>query len=103
MILQKCVGCDYHFKWRTLYKGLMIGYKPIQCHRCGTKHKVTFSTRLRVACLTTVPLILLAYFMVPEVFIMSVPFSLISISLVITAIFLTLLTPLVARYNSCDS
>lgn len=42
MNLQKCDVCNAQFKWGTIYKSLMIGYKSIQCNECGAKLKIIF-------------------------------------------------------------
>ncbi|MFD2751511.1 TIGR04104 family putative zinc finger protein [Virgibacillus siamensis] len=103
MILQKCVGCDYQMRWRTIYKSLMLGYRPIQCHKCGMKQKVTSATRIRVGLLSVVPtFILIWYFFGWQINTLQLPIILIIAIPLITAALLTLFMPFMARYIAYD-
>lgn len=98
MHIQKCDKCNTQFKWGTVYKSLMCGYKPILCNECGTNHKIIFTSRIKVSLLSIVPLIILGYLMLSFHFFS--PIILLIIIMVVFAVLLTLLDPFVAKYNS---
>ncbi|ALC85554.1 hypothetical protein AM499_06770 [Bacillus sp. FJAT-22090] len=65
MSIQKCDSCNTNFKWKIIYLSLLNGYKPIQCIKCSTEHKLTFTSRLIVVGLTILPMFIFAYFLTP--------------------------------------
>lgn len=97
MNLQRCDVCNTQFKWGTIYKSLMLGYKPLQCSKCSTKLKITFSSRLIVAFLTVTPIGLLGNFMT---YFLPLPISFIITSMIILAICMSFLDPFLVKYSS---
>lgn len=58
-MMQKCLNCQEKLKYSQVFRTVINGYKPLECERCGEKHKVTFSSRLRVTLIVIVlPLLL---------------------------------------------
>lgn len=57
MFIQRCKNCLYQFKWSTIIKSILGGYKPIECGNCKTKHYTRFSNRIIIAVLITLPLL----------------------------------------------
>ncbi|WP_375220389.1 TIGR04104 family putative zinc finger protein [Psychrobacillus sp. PGGUH221] len=93
MSLQKCDSCNTNFKWKVIYLSLIKGYKPIQCSKCSTEHKITFTSRLIVVGLTILPMLIFAYFLSPFN-----DFTTIMIS-IIMAIIGSLFTPFLVKYE----
>lgn len=71
--MQNCIQCAQPFSWLQIYKSFWgwIGYQPILCEKCGTKHKLKFSSRFVFAGLTTLPMIL--YILFHMNFLVSIP------------------------------
>ncbi|MGE8082036.1 TIGR04104 family putative zinc finger protein [Peribacillus loiseleuriae] len=55
MNLQKCDKCNTQFKWSKIYKSSFLAYR-LQCSQCGTKHKITFLSRIIISLLIGLPL-----------------------------------------------
>ena len=59
--MQKCQKCSKQFTWKNIIKSkwFLVGYKPIECDSCHTKHYVSTTTRWIYSILTIgVPLLL---------------------------------------------
>lgn len=61
MSLPKCEQCRKSFKWKQTFSSLAFAYKPIVCCRCVTEHQITLPSRVLMACLTTIPIVILTY------------------------------------------
>lgn len=57
MFIQRCKNCLKQFKWSTIIKSILGGYKPIECDNCKTKHYIRFSNRIIIAVLIPLPLL----------------------------------------------
>ena len=57
MGLQKCRECKNKIKWSQIYKSLSLSYRPIVCSHCGTKHKITFASRILTGLIISIPLL----------------------------------------------
>lgn len=91
--MQKCHKCSNQFKWKTIIKSIWLGYTPIVCDSCDTKHYVNFTTRLILAISISIPLI-------TRVFIFNSFFE--NYVLLIYPIWITIficITPFFARYH----
>lgn len=59
--MQECQKCSKQFTWKYIIKSkwFLVGYKPIECDSCNTKHYVNSTTRWIYSILTIgVPLLL---------------------------------------------
>ncbi|QHI71748.1 TIGR04104 family putative zinc finger protein [Aminipila terrae] len=61
MLIQKCKKCSKDFKWQTILKALWMGYKPVECEYCKSKHYIYFISRLLVAISIAFPVMLQTY------------------------------------------
>ncbi|WP_084543982.1 TIGR04104 family putative zinc finger protein [Paenisporosarcina indica] len=59
MGIQKCCECKKRFKWSQILKSLILSYRPISCNHCGTKYKITYSSRYLPALLIFLPILVL--------------------------------------------
>lgn len=59
--IQKCEICGNQFTWREVGRTTTagLGYQPLICKKCGTKHEVTMMTRIIVALLVPIFLFIL--------------------------------------------
>lgn len=63
--MQKCENCNEQFSWSKIYKSFMWGYKPIDCDKCGTEHRITIFGRFTFVFLTIVPMLFFTNFLSP--------------------------------------
>jgi CXXC-20-CXXC protein len=99
MRIQKCKNCDNQFKWKVVYLSLLLGYKPITCTKCGSNHKIIFSSRITIGLLTALPTIASMNFFI---FNLAIPFLLYLIIVLIGIALITLVFPYIARYYSIN-
>jgi len=96
MSLPKCNKCGVQMKWGQLIKSLWLEYKPVNCEKCNTEHKISFSSRSLVSFFLIVPMVfcgitLLNYFHLNI-------FATIIIMILIS-IFFSLFLPYMVKYN----
>ncbi|WP_091480962.1 TIGR04104 family putative zinc finger protein [Gracilibacillus orientalis] len=93
-ILQKCSKCNRHFRWAEIYNSFVWSYKPIECNKCGTEHRITISGRFTCVFLIIVPMLIFTNFLSPfENFFVTLA---IGLSLLIIG---SLLTPFFVTYR----
>ncbi|WP_353051568.1 TIGR04104 family putative zinc finger protein [Peribacillus frigoritolerans] len=90
--IQKCETCGYQFTWREVQKAIRWTYKPLVCRKCGTKHKVTMQTRLLLALLSGVIVLILI--------VSKVPFYLGTALVIILPLTVILFFPYFAKYKA---
>ncbi|WP_405196579.1 TIGR04104 family putative zinc finger protein [Virgibacillus necropolis] len=93
--LQKCDSCNTSFKYSEIFQAIWLGYKPIQCEKCSSIHKITIPSRFIVVCLTILPMLIFGFSLSP-------PFSNFFLTLMIMLIIPfvgSLLTPFLVRYK----
>ncbi|UCZ55049.1 hypothetical protein LGQ02_10125 [Bacillus shivajii] len=100
MSLPICNKCGVQMKWKKIIKSLWLGYKPINCEKCNTKHEITFSSRSLVAFLTVFPIIssslILANYFHLNIFVTII----IAISI---SIFFSLFLPYMVKYKESSN
>ncbi|MFZ3579491.1 hypothetical protein [Virgibacillus sp. DJP39] len=72
----------------------MWGYKPIKCHNCGSRYKITFPSRIIIAALSVLPIILISSLSLS-------PFNNILLTIlfgIVIAVFFTLFIPYLVKY-----
>ncbi|WP_096154899.1 MULTISPECIES: TIGR04104 family putative zinc finger protein [Bacillus] len=62
MSFQHCVDCKEPVTFKTKFKSVFFGYKPITCPKCGTVHEVDERYRFLFSLYTVVIPIMLVYF-----------------------------------------
>ncbi|MDX5474317.1 MAG: hypothetical protein LPK00_02165 [Bacillaceae bacterium] len=62
MSFQQCVDCKEPVTFKTKFKSVFFGYKPITCPKCGTQHEVDEKYRFVFSLYTVVIPIMLVYF-----------------------------------------
>lgn len=57
-MIQKCEKCSCQFSKKKIIKSIFfgLGYQPIECDNCRTKHYVDFTTRVFIALGIGIPL-----------------------------------------------
>ncbi|MCP3026434.1 TIGR04104 family putative zinc finger protein [Halobacillus sp. A5] len=97
--MQKCKYCNSQFNWTEIFISLNLGYKAINCNKCGTEHKVAISSRIFPSIFLVVPICMLGYLINVKAFI-TVNYALI-IMIVYSAIFILLL-PFFVEYKPVE-
>ena len=93
MNLQKCDNCNAQFKWSEIYNSLFVGYRPIQCSQCGTKHKIASSTLL-VSFLLVFPWLIFNLFLSNFTVFFRIVID------IIIVVFISLILPFFVKYTS---
>ncbi|MEK3797856.1 TIGR04104 family putative zinc finger protein [Peribacillus sp. FSL H8-0477] len=94
--MQKCIQCQTPFKWSTVYKSLWFAYSPIHCNNCGTKHTITFTSRIiATIMLVVLPLLWMNYSFNEMAFDATISFS-----VLVLLILVSLFSPFLVHYNS---
>ncbi|OMC89020.1 TIGR04104 family putative zinc finger protein [Viridibacillus sp. FSL H7-0596] len=97
MRLQKCDKCNTQFKWSIIFKSLFLAHRPIQCNQCGTEHRIIFFSRVILSFLSVIPLWIFGFIISTQLSLsISYTFSI----MIIYGVFLFLLLPYFAKYNS---
>ncbi len=96
MGLQKCDTCGNRFNWSTIYKSLLIAYRPIKCSQCDTEHRIIFFSRSIVPLLIILPMNIFVVFISPPLD-LTIPSTLL-ISILFTIPF-SLITPYLIKYH----
>ena len=94
MNLQKCDKCNAQFKWTEIYRSLWLVYRPIRCNKCGTKHKIVFSSRILLSFLSVVPMVVFDLFVSKFTIFFTIMINIIFIVL------LSLFLPFFVKYTS---
>ncbi|WP_163100699.1 TIGR04104 family putative zinc finger protein [Peribacillus alkalitolerans] len=95
--MQKCENCNTQFSWYKIFKSNVWSYKPIECDRCGSEHKITFLGRVTFVSLTIIPMMIFINFLSPFNNIIVSFFIGISILLIGS-----LLAPFLVKYKKCE-
>jgi len=97
MGLQKCTKCSNRFTWSTIYKSLLLGYKPIKCSDCNTELRITFFSRIIASILTVLPIYLIGvylantiYFSIPAIFFV----------IILSGILISFIFPFLMKYRA---
>lgn len=61
MLIQKCKNCSRQFKWYSVFKSIMVGYRPVECEYCKTQHYIYFMSRMLFAISIPLPLLFQKY------------------------------------------
>ena len=96
MGLQTCDTCGNRFNWSTIYKSLLIAYRPIKCSECNTVHQIMFSSRIIASLLIVLPMNIFVVFISPPLD-LTIP-STLFIS-ILFAIPFSLVTPYLMKYQ----
>jgi CXXC-20-CXXC protein len=96
MGLQKCETCGNRFKWSTIYKSLLIAYRPIKCSECNTEHLIIFFSRSIVPLLIILPMNIFVVFISPPLD-LTIPSTLL-IAILFTIPF-SLVTPYLIKFQ----
>lgn len=96
MSLPSCNKCGVQMKWRKIIKSLWLGYKPINCEKCNTEHKISFSSRGLVSFLTVAPMV--SFGIISSNYFQLNIFATIIIMISIS-IFFSLFLPYMVKYN----
>jgi CXXC-20-CXXC protein len=100
MGLQNCEKCKSQFNRSKIFKSLwVVAYRPIQCSRCGTKHMITFSSRILISLLTIPPMMLFGYFLLNK---WSLSISFTVLIMIIFGVLLSMVFPYLVKYSSDD-
>ncbi|MFJ5564335.1 TIGR04104 family putative zinc finger protein [Lysinibacillus xylanilyticus] len=97
MSLQKCDKCNTQFKWSKIIKSIFLAYRPIQCNQCGTEHGIIFFSRIILSLLSVLPLCLFGSIISTQ---LSLSISYTVSIMILYCVFLVLLFPFFAKYNS---
>ena len=98
MFIQKCKNCSKEFTWKIVLKSVWVeGYsKSIKCDRCNTKHYINMTSRIFIAILIALPIIL----QLPITKYIHTNIILYDSLFIITYILVLILTtPFIARYH----
>ncbi|MRG85879.1 TIGR04104 family putative zinc finger protein [Salinibacillus xinjiangensis] len=60
-LIQTCKNCHTQFNWGQIYKSFWLGYKPITCAVCDSKHKITIAGRFTFVSSTLLPMMIYGY------------------------------------------
>lgn len=94
--MQKCTQCQTPFKWSAVYKSLWFAYSPIHCNNCGTKHIITFKSRIiATIMLVVLPLLWMNYSLNKMAFDATISFS-----VLVLLILVSLFSPFLVHYKS---
>lgn len=63
MSIQKCKNCSNEFTYSEILGSILGGYKVLECTKCHTKYKITILSRLIVAVVLTVPILLINHYL----------------------------------------
>ncbi|MFC6040702.1 TIGR04104 family putative zinc finger protein [Paenisporosarcina macmurdoensis] len=96
MGLQTCDTCGNQFNWSTIYKSLLIAYRPIKCSECNTEHRIMFSSRIIASLLIVLPMYIFVLFISPPLD-LAIPSTL--IIGILFAIIFSLVTPYLIKYR----
>ena len=96
---QKCYQCGKTFLWKEIEKSLVFAYKPIRCRECGTKHGITFNSRIIVSFLTVVPFMLFVTYFAPIFSLSIIPAILIGVFI---AMIISSFSPFIVKYEAND-
>jgi CXXC-20-CXXC protein len=96
MGLQKCDTCSNRFNWSTIYKSLLIAYRPIKCSECNTEHRIIFSSRSIASLLIVLPMNIFVFLISPPLD-LTIPSTL--IIAILFAIPFSLVTPYLVKYQ----
>ncbi|MFJ5770113.1 TIGR04104 family putative zinc finger protein [Psychrobacillus sp. NPDC093180] len=97
MGLQNCEICKSQFKWSKIYKSLCAAYRPIQCSQCELNHRITFSSRILLALLTVLPIMIFGSYFLNK---WSLSISYIALIMIIYGMFLSVFFPYLVKYSS---
>ena len=96
MGLQKCETCGNRFNWSTIYKSLLIAYRPIKCSECNTAHRIMFSSRIIASLLIVLPMYIIFLVISPPLD-LTIPSTL--LIAILFAIPFSLVTPYLIKYQ----
>lgn len=63
--MQKCENCNMQFSWSKIYQSFIWTYKPIECDKCGTEHRITIPGRITFVSLTILPMLIFSNYLSP--------------------------------------
>lgn len=96
MKIQQCEHCHKQFTWKEIQASLWLAYRPIKCRECGTVHKILLSSRLVIALITVLPMMVIGV-LLQNVFVTPIFYTLVLIALYGTLF--SLIHPYVVKYT----
>ncbi|KOO51528.1 TIGR04104 family putative zinc finger protein [Viridibacillus arvi] len=99
MWLQNCEKCKFQFNWSKIFKSIWAAYRPIQCSQCGTKHRITFTSRTLISLLTIPPMMIFGSSLLNK---WSLSISYTVLIMIIYGVLLSVVFPYLVKYSSDD-
>lgn len=96
MNLPKCNGCHNQIQWSKVFKSYWSGYKPIQCQKCKTELKVTFSSRTSTAISQSISTALIIFIFLYY----QLNIYLGALVIILVSFLISLLFPFIIKYNN---
>lgn len=100
VIIQKCIKCKENFSYIELLRSIwsLSGYKKIKCTNCNTEFKVSNISRLIMASLTSLPILLTSLLILLQRYIFNLGFNIVICYSLYVALII-LLSPFIVRYK----
>ncbi len=99
--MQKCSVCGAPFKWNKIFKSIWLGYEPVQCEKCNSKYKITFTSRLICVSLIILPMLIFGFYLTPLLISNKLYINL--LLLLIIPIVCSLFSPYLVKYKKVDT